>query len=265
MWALMGGPEPTWQVVCIGISVVVLGISKTGFGGGIGILSIPLMAIAMPAPEMLAVMAVLLVAVDLLANLHYLGQYDWRSLKWLLPGAVVGVGIGCVALVVMKRQAGDVATFDRVLSLTIGLVCLGVVVAQVVRLMGGTLQSPRPGAGTGLAVGTVAGSVSTISHSAGPIVTLYLLQERIDKRRLVGTLLMFTLLINAVKLAAYSRMGVVRWETVRQTWWMIPLLPVGTIFGAWLNKRVAEKPFAIIMYLAALAAAGQMIWKAMRG
>jgi uncharacterized membrane protein YfcA len=121
----------------------------------------------------------------------------------------------------------------------------------------------RPGIAGGLAVGAVAGSVSTISHSAGPIVTLYLLQGQIDKRRFVGTVLIYTLLINAVKLLAYARIGTVTWSTMKQTWWMIPLLPIGTIFGAWLNKRVPEKPFAVIVYAAAVLAAGQMIWKGM--
>ena len=74
-------------------------------------------------------------------------------------------------------------------------------------------------------------------------------------------MLIYTLLINSVKLAAYARFGTVTWGTLKQTWWMVPLLPIGTIFGAWLNKRVPEKPFAIIMYLAATAAAIQMIWK----
>ena len=49
----------------------------------------------------------------------------------------------------------------------------------------------------------LAGGVSTVSHSAGPILTLYLLQEHIDKRRLIGTMLIYTLLINLAKLVSY--------------------------------------------------------------
>lgn len=258
----VGFTGETWQAVCIAVAVVVLGIAKTGFGGGIGILSITLMAVAMPAREMLADLAILLVVVDLLSNLHYLGQYDWRSLRWLIPGAVVGVGIGCVVLVLLERETTSPAGFDRALSLIIGIICVAVVVAQVIRLIGGKLQSLKPGPVNGLAVGTVAGSVSTISHSAGPIITLYLLQTDVDKRRLVGTMLIYTLLINTVKLVAFAGVGTVTLSTFKHTLWMMPLLPVGTLCGVWLNKRVPEKPFAIIMYIAATFTAVQMIWKA---
>ena len=117
--------------------------------------------------------------------------------------------------------------------------------------------------GSSLGVGAVAGGVSTISHSAGPIITLYLLQERVEKRRLVSTMLLYTLLINSVKLIGYITItGSVTMGTLRQSLWMVPLLPAGTLAGAWMNKRLPEKPFMLIMYIAAAATATQMICKA---
>jgi len=247
--------------VCVILAVVILGISKTGFGGGVGILSIPLMAMVMPAPTMIAVLAILLVVVDCFANLHYISQYDWPVLRWLLPGAVVGVAIGIAALLLMRGT--DSTTFDRRLSLTIGLICLIFVLLQCWRLMGQYLPTLPIGPASSIAIGAVAGAVSTISHSAGPIVMLYLLQERIDKKRLVGTMLMFTLLINSVKMVCYGAVGVVTWATFHQTWWMIPFLPVGTLAGVWMNRRIPEKPFTVVMYVAAAATAVQMIYKAL--
>ena len=44
-----------WYYLCVTLAVIVLGISKTGFGGGIGILAIPLMAMVMSAEQMVAV------------------------------------------------------------------------------------------------------------------------------------------------------------------------------------------------------------------
>jgi uncharacterized membrane protein YfcA len=258
---ILRGALITSYHVCAALAVVILGISKTGFGGGIGILSIPLMAMVMPADQMIAVLAVLLVVVDLFANAHYLGEYDWPVLRWLIPGAVVGVAIGCAVLVAMR--GGDPVTFNRKLSLTIGVLCLVFVLAQVWRMTGRELPTLPGSRGSSVAVGAVAGTVSTISHSAGPIVTLYLLQERVDKRRLVGTMLLYTLLINWIKLASYAYISTVTWQTVRDSAWMIPLLPLGTISGAWMNKRLPEKPFMAIMYLAAAATSVQMIYKAM--
>ena len=248
--------------VCVALAVVILGISKTGFGGGIGILSIPLMALVMPAEKMIAVLAILLVVVDLFANLHYLGEYDWPVLKWMIPGAVIGVAIGCAILLVMKQS--DPASFNRKLSLIIGVLCVVFVLTQCLRMIGRDLPTLPSHPGSSVAIGGVAGAVSTLSHSAGPIVTLYLLQERVEKRRLVATMLMYTLLINSVKLVGYVAItATVSLATLKETVWMIPFLPIGTISGAWMNKRLPERPFMIIMYLAAAATAGQMIYKAL--
>jgi uncharacterized membrane protein YfcA len=113
-----------------------------------------------------------------------------------------------------------------------------------------------------LAIGTTAGFVSTLSHGAGPIVTLYLLQERLDKRVLVGTLLLFFLLVNLAKLPTFIALGWINASTLRDSLWTIPLLPIGTLAGAWLHRRVAEKPFILVMYVATAATAGHMNWKA---
>jgi uncharacterized membrane protein YfcA len=157
----------------------------------------------------------------------------------------------------------DPTTFNRRLSLTIGLICLFFVAAQCWRMIGRTLPTLPPTPGSGVAVGAVAGTVSTISHSAGPIVTLYLLQERVEKRRLVGTMLLYTLLINSVKLVSYFVIGTVTLRTVRESLWMIPFLPIGTLAGVWMNRKLPEKPFMAIMYIAAAATAGQMIYKSL--
>ena len=43
-----------------------------------------------------------------------------------------------------------------------------------------------------------------------------------------------------------------------------PAFPLGTLAGAWMNKRVPEKPFAAILYVAAAVTAGHMIWASLR-
>jgi uncharacterized membrane protein YfcA len=243
--------------------MVVLGLSKTGFGGGgFGILSMPLLALAMSASDAVAVMGIVLVVVDLVANVHYIGQYEWRVLKWLLPGAVAGVGIGLWIYFGLQRL--DPAAFGRALSLIIGILCLVVVLIQVWRLAGGKVVTLPTGPTSSFGVGCVAGAASTIAHAAGPIVTLYVLQERVDKKRLVGTLLMYTLLINIVKLGAYVAVGIVTTTTLRQSLWLLPFLPIGTVAGAWMNKRLPERPFQIILYAAAAIASVQLLVSAFR-
>ena len=76
-------------------------------------------------------------------------------------------------------------------------------------------------------------------------------------------MLLYTLLINSVKLVTYVGISAVTVGTLRNTAWMLPLLPVGTVTGAWMNKRIPEKPFVMVMYVAAAVTAAEMIWKAL--
>jgi len=94
-------------------------------------------------------------------------------------------------------------------------------------------------------------------------VTLYLLQEKLEKRILVGTLVFFFLVVNVAKLPTFVAMGWIDASTLRDAIWTIPLLPLGTLGGVWLNRRVPEKPFIVVMYAATTLTAAHMIYRAM--
>jgi uncharacterized membrane protein YfcA len=253
------GVEPAVYYLCVGAAVVLIGISKAGFGGGMGIVAIPLMAMVMPAPHMLGLMLPLLIAADILSNLHHLRAYEWRFLRPLLLGAAGGILLGSAAFWAL-RQA-EPARFQRWTTLLVGTVCLAVVGLQAWGLTGRSVQTlpSRPASSVG--VGGLAGFVSTLAHSAGPLVSLYLLQEKVEKKRLVGTLVLFFLLVNVAKVPTFVALGTINGATLRDSIWFIPLLPVGTLAGAWMNRRIPEKPFVLIMYAAAAVTAGHMIYK----
>lgn len=254
---------PWVYYLCMGAAVLILGISKAGFGGGTGILAIPLMSLVVGPAGMLGMMVPLLIACDIFANFHYIGEYDWSKLGGLLIGALIGVGAGTVILFVLRGMPPE--EFARIMNLLVGAICLGVVGMQSWQLTGRsipTLASHPLSAG---AVGLTAGTVSTVNNSAGPILTIYLLHEKLPKRIMVGSLLLYTLIINAAKVPTYVALGLINWHTLYDSIWFIPLIPAGTIVGAWLNKRVCEKPFAAILYIAAGAAAAVMVYKAIAG
>ena len=81
-------------------------------------------------------------------------------------------------------------------------------------------------------------------------------------------LLVYFLIGNTLKLPTYcllpmkSGRPLVNADTLHDSLWFIPLIPLGTMLGAWMHHRVPEKPFAAIMYTAAGATAAMMIYKA---
>ncbi|MCC7352066.1 MAG: sulfite exporter TauE/SafE family protein [Phycisphaerales bacterium] len=251
---------PWVYYACVGLAVLIVGISKAGFGGGVGILAIPLMALVVGADKMLGMILPLLIACDIFSNLHYLGEYDWPRLRRLIAGALVGVVAGTIILHLLRGMPP--AGFGRAMNLIIGLICLAVVAMQAWRLTGRELPTLGSHPASAITVGVVAGTVSTINNSAGPIVTVYLLHEKIPKRPMMGTLLLYFLIINCTKVPTYVAYGFINRQTLHDSIWFIPLIPAGTLMGAWMNHRVPEKPFAAILYIAAAVAAGAMIYKA---
>ena len=254
------GVSPTAYYVCVGLAVLVIGLSKAGFGGGIGILAMPLAGAVLPPQRMLGILLPILIAADILSNLHYLKAWEGRLLRPLLAGAAVGIVGGTVLLFQLKQSAA----FQTILGLLIGGICLVFVAIQLPSLWGKPMRSLPPGPASSTAVGGLAGFVSTMSHGAGPIVTLYLLQEKLEKRILVGTLVFFFLIVNVAKVPTYVAVGWINGATLRDGIWALPLLPLGTLAGAWLHKRVPEKPFIVILYAATTLTAAHMIWSALR-
>jgi uncharacterized membrane protein YfcA len=206
---------------------------------------------------MLGVMLPVLIAADILSNLHHLRAYEWRLLRPLLAGAVVGVAAGSAAFWLLRQT--DPVRFQRSLAVLIGAICLVFVGVQAYGLTGRRVPTLAPHPASSVGVGALAGFVSTLSHSAGPLVTLYLLQEKVEKRKLVGTLVLLFLLVNVAKVPTFVALRTINASTLRDSLWFVPLIPLGTLAGAWMHRRVPERPFVLILYAAAAATAGHMV------
>ena len=250
-----------WYVTALGLGVLIIGIAKAGFGGGIGILAVPLVANALPAERAIGVMLPILILADVFSVWSHRKGVSRRHLWPMLVGAAVGVMIG--AAVLWTFQNSGHATLTWALNMTIGSVCLCFVAIQLYRMLGGRVPHIPPGPVGGATSGGLAGIVSTIAHAAGPIISIYLLEQRLDKSRLVATMLLFFLVLNCLKLPTYLALGLVTTRTLTESALFAAFVPVGIIVGLWMHKRIAEKPFVLIMYLAAAAAGARMLYMAL--
>ncbi len=258
------GVSLTFYVFCLSAAVLIMSMAKAGFGGGVGVLAVPLFAAALPPDRALGMLLPLLIVADCFSNLHHIKHRSSRHLRWLVVGALIGVVLGTVVFLALQHgatQADASARLNRTLNLLVGSVCVVIVVVQVWRLFGGSLPHMPGTPLAGHVAGGIAGFVSTLTHGAGPIVSIYLLECKLDKRLLVGTAALYFLLINLAKVPTFVAIGFITRDTLLQSLWVLPLIPLGTMLGYWLHHRVAEKPFAVIMYLGAAAAAGNMIYK----
>ena len=84
---------PAFWVCAVG-AVLLMGVAKAGFGGGIGILATPLLALTVSVADAVALLLPLLIACDVFAVRHYRRTFDKTSVQRLLPGSVLGIGAG---------------------------------------------------------------------------------------------------------------------------------------------------------------------------
>jgi uncharacterized membrane protein YfcA len=216
------------------------GISKGGFASGAGNMTVPLMALAIPAPQAAAIALPVLCAMDLLGLRAWWRQWSAREMRVLLPGALLGVALGAALFGVLS---------DRAVKAMVG----GIALAFLARAAFLALRRgpPRPAESSAVRGGVwaaVSGLTSTVAHAGGPPLAIYLYPLGLDRRTLVATTVVFFALVNYVKLLPYALLGVLTAENLLTSLVLLPLAPLGIRLGLWLQARVSDRLFYRIIY-----------------
>src|SRR5215813_2230056 len=83
----------------LGVPALLLtSLSKGGFGLGLGVVAVPLMALVLPVPQVVTILLPMLCITDLLALWQYRGKWSWPLLRLAIPAALVGIGVGTLAI-----------------------------------------------------------------------------------------------------------------------------------------------------------------------
>ena len=90
--------------VCAIAGVIIVGISKSGFGAGLGVLSLPLLASQSSINEALAILLPLLIAIDLVGIRRFMRNADWRILKLIIPPAFIGMLLGMIFFTIISLR-----------------------------------------------------------------------------------------------------------------------------------------------------------------
>ncbi len=239
-------------------AVLVIGIAKSGFGGGVGILAVPMFVWAMGPKFGLGAMLPLLIAADVLSVYHHWGKWDRQNLKVLLPGSILGIVAGAAVLAWLLLSSGEggtlaagdastgqsqLAAAEHKMKVAIGVICVLYVVSSVARARYAPHWRWQADWWTGSTSGALAGLVSTLAHAAGPVITIFMLGQHLSKQKFIGTAVIYFFLINTLKLIPYGLLGMIDTATLGFGLWLLPLVPVGTYAGAHLNRVMSETLF----------------------
>lgn len=246
--------DPLFILVTV-TAVLVVGLSKAGLLGGLGVVGVPLLALVMAPRDAAGVMLPVLLCMDAVAIWMYRRDCDWHIIRIMLPGAAVGTVLGWLLWAVVS---------DAAVLLMVGLVtllfCLDAVLPLRRKLEG--LPPSRP---WGTFWGGVAGFTSFISHTGGPPFQIYVLPRRLAPAVYAGTTAFFFAIVNASKLVPYYFLGQLNPGNLALSAALAPVGVLGVFVGVYLVRRIDARLFYRIAYWLVFLLALQLIWEGTRG
>jgi hypothetical protein len=231
-------------------AVFINGVSKGGFGSGLGFVSVPLMALTVPVTEAAAIMLPILCVMDLAALWAYRRSWDRENMKIMLPAGLAGLVLGALTFRYIN-EAG--------LKLILGTVAVGFVLyhwSDAAR----RLTKTQPSKAKGYFWCCVAGYTSMVAHAGGPPMSVYLLPQRLDKALLAGTAVVFFSVMNYVKLVPYFWLGLFDAHNLTTAAALAPIGVLGIVAGVWVRKRISEALFYRLCYVFLLATGGKLLY-----
>ncbi len=233
-----------FYIVVIVVAMLV-GMSKGGLGGILGTLATPLMILVVPADQAIGLVLPILMVADIFAIMLHWKGWDRRLILLLIPGAIAGVTIGTFFITnaptdLLRRGLGIIVLLFAVYKLLED------------RILDRLVYTSRPW--HGLVAGTVAGFASSLAHTGGPPVSIYLLLERVTPAVFIGTSALFFGLLNWIKVPYYIYADLLTWSRVMQIVWVLPLIPLFVWLGRWMSRQINRETFErIIVWLLALS------------
>ncbi len=245
-----------WSFVLVG--VIIQGISKSGFAGGAGILSLPLMMLVMPVTRVPAVLLPLLILFDMNAIYHHRHNKDMRLVRTIFFPSLIGTALAtwvwyAVGKSGVEEFGGYIKQFTGVIAVLFALY----IFAKETSMR--WVRGRRAGFKTGVAAGVAAGFTSTINHSAGPIVSLYMFSQDLGKSFFTGTVAWTFAFINLSKLPSYAGLGLIDYSVLKFDLLLLPLIPLGSWLGKWMHHNVSERAFNWVILVLTLIAGVQLI------
>ena len=224
------------------VAGLLTGMMRAGFGGGVGVVAAPVLALVIPAKQALGVILPLTLTADLITVKYYWGHWEPRLVRALLPGCILGIAIGSVLLDLIPEHI-----FRKLLG---AMAC----VYAVLQVLGSRVTdrwqtTSRTG---GLVVGVMTGLVSTLLHAGGVVMMLYLAPLGLAGRTFVATAFLVGVALNLVKIWPYFGLGVIDGASIAISFRMLPALAIGAGLGLLLNHKLPKIWFNRLILLIVL-------------
>jgi hypothetical protein len=250
MIEFLPGVEPWVGWLTLAVCGAVVGVAKTGVPG-IGIMAVVAVASVMDTKQSVGFMLPLLIVGDVFAVAYYRRHAVWSQLVKLMPAALAGIVIGYFLM-------------DRIDSGQLRHI-LGAIVIVLLALdfwysRGENRKVPSHWI-FGVLVGMAAGITTMLANAAGPLITLYFLAMRFDKRRFIGTAAWYFMVLNWVKVPFFLAQDppLITTQTLASDLLVAPAVVAGALLGVFVLKRIPQIWFVLTVKTLTLLAALRLL------
>ena len=230
-------------------AIILYGIAKSGLGGSISLISVPLMTLVMPLTQALAIILPILIFSDMVAVYRFRKEFDFGTLKLIVPFAAIGIFIGSLTF---SHFSEDILKF------IVGLMGF-LFTAHYFLFKKNKEEKSKKNFLKGGICSTIAGFTSFCVHAGGTPTSIYLLPLRMKKEIYVGTRIIFFTFVNLIKLPFYLHLSMLNLQTFKQSMILLPLAIFGIYIGYRILKIIDETLFYNILYILILVTSSKLI------
>jgi uncharacterized membrane protein YfcA len=217
------------------IAVTCLGFAKGGFVG-IGLAATPILMLALPPLDAVAVLVPVMAVQDVFSVWVYRREYDRRNLMVMLPGVAIGVAL-----------AWTVVVHASYVQLLVGLTLAGVVLVHWLAPV-----PRRPLAALGVLWGTASGFAGLMANAGSVGFLAYVLPQRLPPVVYAGTMAFFFAAVDLAKFPPLLAMEQFTSENLVRSAVLMPLALVANMAGVALVRRISSRLFYRVAYVLVL-------------
>lgn len=240
--------DPVFYLVSIP-AVLLLGVSKSGFGAGFGSLAVPIMALAVTVPQAAAILMPVLLLMDVLGMAAFRKNFDLKLLRFLLPWGLVGTVVGAVLFRVLD---------SHVVAAIVGGFTLLFLAQRLV--FPPQADTPPPPRWLGALLTAMSGFTSFVAHAGGPPISAYVIPLRLQPVQFAATMAFFFFFINLSKWIPYAWLGLLDLRNLATSLVLMPLAPIGVWLGLRLAQRIDPTMFYRLLYLGMFLTGAKLLW-----
>ena len=240
--------DPYFYAVAVP-AVLMLGISKSGFGVGFGSLAVPVMALAVSVPQAAAILMPVLLLMDVLGMAAFRNNFNLPLIRFLVPLGLVGTLVGALLFKVLDAR------------LVAGLVGVSTLLFLAQRLLFPPRpDSPPPPKWLGALLTVTSGFTSFVSHAGGPPLSAYVIPLRLSPLQFTATMAFFFFVINLSKWIPYGLLGLLDLRNMATSLVLLPLAPLGVWIGVRMARRISPTLFYRLISVGMLLTGCKLVW-----